>query len=396
MRRLTCGWIVLLITAAVFLAGCGGKQGSSLREVPVGVVIEQTGPQAVWGLPRVEAMQVAAYQIEKAGSFDVSGTKYKLKLLIYDNRSKPDESVAFVKRLLDVDKVKILFATQTTPCTLPVLDLIRGRQVLHFTAATAHQKMLGQPGYEYSFNCYNADFGPNGTANKLVDYVLRKIPGVKKVAFLDQNNALGKMLVPIYSEACRARGLEVVAEEYYPTGTTDFYPQLSKIAALKPDLLFMGNTDEDVRPMLKQALELGFRNFATNRITPKVALERKDDIASGHFIGVEEKNFLDPQTRSLPGVQEFITDYKHLFGREPDYAMIPRAAAVYEPLYAIVEAMKKTGTVEDVPKLAAALHGMRYEGKIWTISFDGKGQILVDYFMYDVHDGQIEREHVTP
>ncbi len=373
---LVCMFLVVSFAAGRPEAAPAGK--GDLIPIPIGVVIEQTGPLSVWGESRAYALQVAAYQIEQAGGFKVGDKSYKFQLTMLDNRSKPEESFTHVRKLLDIDKVKFLIATETTVGTMPIVDILKGRDIIDINSATGLQKLLGQPGLERFFNTYNADFGDNGTALGLLRYAVKQVPA-KTIACLDANDSFGQTIIPFYEEAARKVGLTVVASEYYPPGSSDFYPQLSKIKQKNPDLLYVGYTDEAGRAILKQALELGFKNFVTARIGSAIALERKNEI--GNWMGLEEKDFMSPEIRNLPGVTKYLEDYGTLFKKEPDYKLLPRIAATYENLYVLAEGMKKAGTVDDAQKIADAIHGIRYEGPIWTMRFDQKGQISLDYYL---------------
>gem|GEM_PF-599920 len=415
--------LVVLVTGLV-LSGCAPKQAQSSASqsdststsaaspaskevsesaeneevvpITIGAILEATGTGAAWGIPRVEALKIVEYQMERDGGFEVNGKKYRFVLSTGENRGKPDEAVSIAKRLLDTKNVKFFFDGGNSPASLPVCELVKDRPILAMALSTVSQSYVGKPGYDNFFNTWKPDFGKNGIAYNQAAVIKEKLPDLKTVAFFFMNDSMGKMLVPYYKEALEAQGIEVVAEEFYPTGTIDFYAQLTKIYEKKPDLLFVGNTDEEVKALLKQALQIGFKNFASCRVQPGIPTEYQDVIGDGYFFGIVDRVFTDPEAQKLPGVKEYIADYKTLFNKEPDYTIMNRAVAAYEPLYALAEAMKKAGTVDDVQKIGDALRNMTYKGKIWTIKFDEKGQMTNDYYVYYLHNKEVTKEHIVP
>lgn len=403
---------VCLILMMIFCSGCAGKetekqqndaisdveQADSNEMIPIkiGAILESTGSGAAWGRPRADAIQIAVKQIEDAGGFKVSGKKYYFVLDSSDNRSKPDEAVTIAKRLLDTEKVSILFDAGNSNTSLPVCEYVKGREHLHFTLSTTAQNYIGEPGYENYFNCWKPDFGADGIAENLAKQIANTLPEAKTAAFLFMNDSQGKMLVPFYKDALKAHGIETIAEEYYASGTIDYNAQLGQIYEKEPDILFMGINDEEVKSMLKQALQIGFKNFATCRVQPSIADERLEELGDGYFFGIVDRDFTDPEELKGEGIEQYLKDYKELFKNDPDYKILNRAVATYEPIFALVQAMQEAESVEDIPAITAALKGMRYEGRVWTIKFDEEGQMTNDYYVYCAHNNEITKEHIIP
>lgn len=378
-------------------AAPSGSGSDKPIEIPLGCIYEATGTNAAWGVPRVEALQIVEKQIRDAGGFEVNGQKYVFKIIASDNRGKPDEAVSIAKRLLDTEKVKFLFDGGNSNSSLPVCELMKGRKgVVYMGVSTVGQGFIGKEGYENYFNSWKPDDGDNGIAVNMMKTIKETLPDVKTMAFLTANSSQGNMVVPIYSKYAEANGIKVVAKDFYPVGSVDNYTQLSEIYKLKPDVLFLGDTDEDVKGLLKQALQVGFKTFYTNRVNPGVPDAQSDALGDGYFFGMVDRDFTQKEELALPGVQQYIADYKAIFNKEPDYTIMNRAVSAYEPIYSLAEAMKKAGTVDDTDAIVAALHGMRYEGKIWTVDFDKNGQMTNDYYIYCQHAGQVTKKHIIP
>jgi branched-chain amino acid transport system substrate-binding protein len=222
---------------------------------------------------------------------------------------------------------------------------------------------------------------------------LLKNRGVKKVAILMQNDAGGKAVVDIYTPLFKAQGIEVQTEFFEPN-TKDFSSTLAKIAASKPDYLFPGYTDTALYDIVRQASEVGLTKFFITRgsIGPGV----KNAAMIDSYIAWVPKYF-EQAEKNNPKVAKFVQSYKAQFKTNFPYDQAPQCAtSCYDHVYMLVEAMKKAGTVTDVPKVKAALLSMHYEG-LWNIRYDATGEAILDFDVVEVQrGGKINVTHFDP
>ena len=89
----------------VFLAMlclCVASGAWAEETIRVGYLAGITGDFAAYGQPEVNAVKLAAEEINAKGG--VLGKK--LEIVIYDYKSRPEDAVNAVRRLIDHDKVK--------------------------------------------------------------------------------------------------------------------------------------------------------------------------------------------------------------------------------------------------------------------------------------------------
>ena len=87
--------------------------------------------------------------------------------------------------------------------------------------------------------------------------------GVKSIAFVARNEADPLNQRSEGVDAANMLGLEVLAsEDTYEPGTTDFFPVMSRIVQLKPDLIVLsGVAPSDAPLLIKTARELGYEGL---------------------------------------------------------------------------------------------------------------------------------------
>ena len=108
--------------------------------------------------------------------------------------------------------------------------------------------------------------------------------------------------------------------------------------------------------------------------------------------------YFEEAEKSDPKVAKFIATYKTFFKTTTfPYDQAPQCAtSCYDHVYALVDAMKRAGTVDDVPKVKAALMSTTYKG-LWNIRYDASGEAIFDFDVVELtKGGKISLTHVEP
>src|SRR5262245_40578520 len=114
---LACGTLLLLSAAS-------SAQGISEDSILIGAYGPITGPAAFIGLGGRDGMNLAVKEINAAGG--VNGRK--LKVLFEDDAFSPARALAAVKKLIDQDKVFVVFSVAGSNSTVGTIDFVKERQ----------------------------------------------------------------------------------------------------------------------------------------------------------------------------------------------------------------------------------------------------------------------------
>lgn len=225
------------------------------KVLPLGLHAPMSGPAASWGLNLMRGAELRAEEINNAGGVKVGADIYKIKIIGYDNNYTASGGTTAANKLVYEDKVKYIVSIVGSAPTLASQAITEKESVLTLhTAWSAESMGKDKP---YSFKSL---LGPVELVPVVYPWVKKKYPNAKKLALLAPNDPTGKDEMKQTKPTAKSLGYEVVAEEYYNRGTTDFFPLLTKIMAEKPDMI-----DIDAAPMgeggliWKQLYELGFR-----------------------------------------------------------------------------------------------------------------------------------------
>ena len=198
-------------------------------------------------------------------------------------------------------------------------------------------------------------------------------------------------------EAAKALGLEVLADaDTYEAGTTDFFPIVSRIVGLNPDLIVLsGVAPSDAPLLIKSARELGYQGLLSTETAQdaKILSEVAGDAANG-FISVGGAS--TPEIRS-EFMEEFAKVYEEVAGEWNDEA----GTKVYA-LDMILETIKAAGpeAIEDIGAFKAAMDGFsmknpflkdgREMGYVGSGFFGQKRQLPIPMVVNTFQDGGFE------
>ena len=120
-RRTVIGWA----TAALVL-GLSSVASAEEPPIKIGMSMPQTGGLAGGGKASLLGIEIWRDDINAKGGL----LGRKVELVVYDDKSSASETPALYAKLLDVDKVDLLFAPYATVPTAPIMPLVKQRGLL--------------------------------------------------------------------------------------------------------------------------------------------------------------------------------------------------------------------------------------------------------------------------
>jgi branched-chain amino acid transport system substrate-binding protein len=356
------------------------------KVLPIGVLGPLSGGAAAYGLDTSRAAEMKADEINAAGGLKIGGDVYKIKLIVYDHKASAADAATAANKLVSQDKVKYIIGN-TVGATCNAVQTVTEPQKVLFSFMCWGTKNLG-PDKPYSFRSLLSQWE---VAEPFYRWVKEKHPSIKRIAVISPNDTSGIDTNAAVVKYAKALGFEVVADEYYERGTKDFYPPLTKILALKPDLLDVAAAPAgEAGLILKQARELGFKGAkgwtAGVNPVPMISVAGKE-AAEGVWTPANidvTSEFVSPAVRKFG--EAFVTRYKE----------VPGAIAIanYAAFDVIAQAMVEAGSL-DTDKVLAALTGRPHQ-TIWgPVVIGGKDTYGIDrQFLYpvviaEIRDGKL-------
>ena len=138
----------------------------------------------------------------------------------------------------------------------------------------------------------------------------------------------------------KKKGMQVVFQEAYPKGNTDFSGLLTKIKGVNPDVLAAATYFDDAVALTRQMRELNV-NPKMYGVTIGGDLPEFYDTLKGNAEYVYGATQWEPAL-NYPGNREFVESYRAEFKREPSYF----AAAGYAGCLVYTEGVKRAGSLD--------------------------------------------------
>ena len=359
MKVLTVKWAVLLGLIAAFalaLAACGGED----EAFRIGVMESLTGPGETYGTVANQAKQMAVDEINAAGGIDGR----MIELVVEDSKCNSADAITAYNKLTDVEGVKIILGTSCSGAMLGAAPLAEEDGVILFSGLATNPDIAEAGDYIFRTSMSDAQLGID-TGNLLW------ADGIRKLATINESTDYAEGVRRESVAQFEKRGGEVVGEERYPTDTTDFRSQLTKLINASPDALHVAAQAEFAGgTIVKQARELGFEGpiYSDVVVVGATALEIAGDAATGLKAVTAD---LDPANNKA---QEVLKSFREKY----DYVTLPwYLGSAYDDVYITAECLKETGDDQDADGFKDCMYGITWSGAIGdSYSFDAKGEVV--------------------
>lgn len=240
----------------------GVAHAQTEKTVRIGVSTFLSGAGAVFGVPARDAAELIAADINRNGG--IKGAQ--LKLTFIDENQGVDNVVIEYKRLVEsgqVDAMVIGLSSSICLAVAPVAEQLK-MPTLFWDCGTA--RLFEENRYEYVYR--SGDYTPaNNVAAAL--YMLKDMPNIKTIAGINQDYAFGRDNWAAFKQAVQTMRPDVkfVAELFPKLGTADYSTEISRLSALRPDVVFTTLWGGDMNTFTKQGSSRAL--FKTSRlVTP--------------------------------------------------------------------------------------------------------------------------------
>ena len=361
MRFLTVKWAVLVGLAVVLLTAliaCGGDGDDG--PFRIGVMESLTGPGETYGTVANQAKQLAVDEINAAGGIDGR----MIELVVEDSKCNAQDAITAYNKLTDVEGVKIILGTSCSGAMLGAAPRAEEDGVILFSGLATNPDIAEAGDYIFRTSMSDAQLGID-TGNLLW------ADGVRTLATINESTDYAEGVRRESVAQFEKRGGTVVAEERYPTDTTDFRSQLTKLFNENPDALHVAAQAEfSGGTIVKQARELGFEGpiYSDVVVVGATALEIAGDAATGLKAVTAD---LDPANNKA---QEVLGNFREKY----DYVTLPwYLGSAYDDVYITAECLKKTGDDQDADGFRDCMYDITWSGAIGdSYSFDAKGEVV--------------------
>ena len=366
---------VIILTCIAALS-CAAHEAAAQEKLKVGLIATLSGPPAVLGQQLRNGFQLAVKTLGgKLGGREV-------EVLVQDDELKPDVAVTKARAMVERDKVDFvvgpIFSNILQAIMKPVTD--GGAILISPNAGTSN----------FAGKECNPNFFVTSYQNDQVFGVAGKHAqdaGIKKVFMMAPNYQAGRDALAGFKAYFKG---EIADEVYVPLNQLDYAAELARIAAAKPDAVYVFLPGGMGVNFVKQFRQAGLADrtvFLSAFTVDESTLPAQQDAAVGFFAGANWAPNLDnPQNKA------FVAAY------EKEFSAVPATYAFqsYDAALLIDGALKQTkGATTDKDALRAALRKADFTSLRGAFTFNTNNYPIQDFYLVKVAkrpDGKYQTE----
>lgn len=346
--------------------------------IKIGFFSPTTGFAAADGTSALQSAQLAVKIVNEKGG--VLGRQ--LELVFYDDAAKPDQTSAIARKLIEQDKVVAGISGSYSGSTRAAAPIFQEAGIPMLSAYGIHPEVTKTGNMIFRIGTLADVQGRIGAE------LIGKVMNFKKVAILTVDNDFGISLTDGFKKHATDLGLEIVLEEKYPLGETEFRPIIGKIKSSGAEVVYATGYFNEAANLVSQAKDEGLN----------IQIVGQEGYDSPQFIqlggpateGVVITTDLNRDS-DRPMTKTFLEQYKATYGEDADMV----GASAFDAVMVLSYAIQTAGSTDPMAIVNAIANLKNFEdvatGPFWGYTADR--EVLRPISSQIVKDGAFHLYH---
>lgn len=366
-----------MVVAAILVAAATAPVHAKVEgdTIYLGAAISLTGKYSANGMNTKNGYDFAVKKINEKGGVKVGGKSYKLKMVYYDDESTPARAAQLVERLINQDHVDYMVGPYSSGLTKAVAPITEKYHIPMVETEAAARSLFTQ-GYRYMF-------APLATSDQYVTSAVQlaaemaekhgRKPSDVRVALAVENDPFSLDVRDGVMDEAKHFGMKVVVDDKLPRDLNDMSATLTKVKALKPDLLIVSGHEKGANTAAREISQM-------NVAVPMVVLTQCESAKIVEQFGKATEGFLCPTqwAETLKYKGPFFgsaADYNKAFlAAYPSYKEVPYQTAQASAALLVWKSAFERANSFDKDKLRDALAKTNLQTFYGPIRFDSTGR----------------------
>ncbi len=353
-----------IVSRRRFLAGTAGVALSSNLAAPailaqtrapirLGNINTYTGGLAYAGAENYNAVELYFDSI----NWTIAGRK--VEIIKEDDQFNPQVGLQKAKKLVESDKVDLVFGIQASNVALAVLNYMK-QQKAFYVVTGAGTDAITWDRYPYLFRSSISTYQLSGP---MAEYVYNNLG--KQIVLTASDYAGGHDVMNLFKGPYVAKGGTVLKEIWPPLGTTDFSPYLTDIKSINPPVTYNFMPGADAFRFVQQYSEFGLKEKMPLTGFTMINSQTTSSLGKAGIGVISALTFID--TLDNPEAKKFVADYQAKYKSSPDLF----CDYGYVGARVIGEALQMVdGDASDKDKLAEAMAKVNFKAPRGPFKFD--------------------------
>jgi len=329
-------------------------------QLNLGISTYLSGPASVFGVPGRDAANILIEDLNANGG--ILGAKIVPTFI--DEGGGGEKLLSEYRRLVANGAHVMLSAISSGNCNI-VAPVAEDLKVLNIMWDCGTEKVLEGKNYKY---VVRTEANATTEMVALAIYLMKVKPDFKTIAVVNQDYAWGHDSRDTFIAALKKfkPDVKIVAEMFPKFGAADFSTEISRLQALRPDVILTTSWGGDLDNFVRQSSQRNlFKNSTFILALGESSIERLGDaLPEGVIIGARgDHYFLHPETKDDPKHQAFVKTFHEKTKAYPIYPTYHMAQALSGLKAGYEKAAKDAGVAWPTSEqVAAAMHDISFKG----------------------------------
>ena len=248
--------LLTLAVGAMLTVGAAGTAAAKVEgdTIILGSSISLTGKYATNGLHTQRGYDYAVDVINAAGGVKIGGKSYKLAVKYYDDESTPARGAQLAERLIQQDGVDYMLGPYSSGMVKAIAPVSEKFGVPMVEAEGASRSLFTQ-GYKYLFAVLSTSEQYLATA---IDMAAASTSDPKsiRVAMAFEGDPFSMDVRAGVVDKINEYGMKTIIDDQLPADLSDMSTTLTKVKALKPDILIVSGHSKGAATAARQIDEM--------------------------------------------------------------------------------------------------------------------------------------------
>lgn len=368
------GVIILAVLMTLFVSS--NKKTDNQKVVKIGFIAPQTGDAASYGEYATKAFKLAV------DDFNSEHSNLRFEVIYEDGKCSASESVSAINKLKNIDEVQYSIGGFCSSETLGMAPIAEDNKMILFTPGSGSPDITNAGDYIFR-NLASDDY----TAKEIAQIAIEN--SNNQIAIISENTDYPQALRNAFKEYYKNKGGEVLIDETFNSGSTDFRTIITKAKSANVKSVYLVvQSYKTSAPLLKQMTELLFRPtiYTTEATISSEALSSYDNNVKALLEGAifTQPRFDESNTKTANILSRFADRYGTIEGPIPPVYI----ATYYDSVWLLGEAILNNGNSPDQVK-DYFYKVKNWQGAVGNFSFDSNGDAITDVEAKTVQNGEI-------
>jgi len=316
------------VAIALLLGLACSKPRPPDAEIAIGEYSSMTGTTATFGQSTDQGIRLAVDEVNATGG--VLGRR--LAVFLEDDQSRPEEAATAATKLVNQKHVVAMLGEASSSRSLAAAPICQANRVPMVSPSSTNPRVTEVGDYIFRV-CFIDSFAGAVMAR----FAAGSLKLTRVALLVDIRNDYSIGLATYFREQFKKLGGQILAEQSYSEGDSDFHAQLTQLKAVNPEAIYVPGYYTEVGTIARQARELGIKApflGGDGWDSPKLW-----EIGGAALNGSYFANHYSVDDPS-PAVQRFVGDYRARYKAVPDAL----AALGYDAARILADAMRRAGS----------------------------------------------------